>query len=99
MVDLSTLKNEVLDELINITDSEGLDPVEKFELIMTRYVNTGDTALLGAAFKAAKKIEDVSYRGTALMQLLEEIELSQAEIVAQDDITEADTPPSNKDHQ
>ncbi len=89
MADLGTLKNSVLDELITITDSEGLDPVEKYELVMARYANTGDTTLLEAAFNAAKNIEDVSYKGSALMQLLEEIELSQIEPAAQSEATDA----------
>lgn len=79
MADLKNLKNQILDELIKITDSADLDPIERFDLTMTQYANSDDQSLLATAFKAAQQIEDVAPRGTAFMQLLEEIEIAQAD--------------------
>ncbi len=76
MADLSKLKNEVLDELIKVTDEEGLEPQEKFEFLLTRYINDGDQSLLAEALVVAKSIEDTTAKGQALMQLLEEIDIA-----------------------
>lgn len=79
MSDLTKLKNETLDELIKVTDEEGLEPEDKFELLMTRYIADGNTDLLTQALDVAKTIEDISMKGQALMQLLEEIDIAQIE--------------------
>lgn len=82
MADLKQLKNQVLDELIVITDEADLSPLEKFDLTMTRYINTGDEGLLDKLYKTAKEIKDPKDRGSALMQLLEEIEIVQSKQAA-----------------
>ncbi len=95
MGDLTKLKNEVLDELIKVTDEEGLEPQEKFELLLSRYVNDGDQALLSDALTAAKAIEDVTVKGQALMQLLEEIDIAQLDAASEQAVKdEAGTVPS-----
>lgn len=76
MADLTQLKNVVLDELISLTDSNSLDPAERYDLLMTQYANSGDVTLLDQAVKAAKEISDVSVKGTALIQILEEINIA-----------------------
>ncbi len=79
MADLQKLKTQVLDELISLTDEGSLDPVDRYELVMTQYVSSGDVSLLEKAHGAAKEIEDPAQKGSALMQILEEIEIAQAE--------------------
>lgn len=79
MADLNKLKDQTLDELIKVTDEEGLEPEDKFELLMTRYVADGNTELLSQALSAAKQIEDISLKGQALMQILSEIDIAQTE--------------------
>lgn len=84
MADLQNLKNELLDELIKITDETGVDPIDRFDIVMSRYLNTGETDLLTQATSIAKTIEDPKDRGNAMMQLLDEIDLAQSEANSQD---------------
>lgn len=79
MIDLQKLKDEVLDELITLTDEADLNPADKFDLLMTQYINSGDVQLLRKAYEAAQAIEDKTDKGNALMQLVSEIEIAQAE--------------------
>jgi hypothetical protein len=79
MDDLNGLKNQILDDLIKVVDEDGLDPAERFEIIMARYDVINDNALLAKAYEAAKAIEDIPTRGNALMQILEEINIAQSE--------------------
>ena len=79
MADLQNLKNELLDELIKITDETGVDPIDRFDIVMGRYMNTGETDLLAQATSIAKTIEDPKDRGNAMMQLLDEIDLAQSD--------------------
>lgn len=81
MRDLKDLKNQILDELIAVTDGSGLQPEERFDLILTRYINSGDTKLLESALDAAKGIEDASPKAAALIQLLEEVDIAEVESV------------------
>lgn len=83
MADLQKLKEQILDDLIVITDDTGMDPVEKFELLMTQYINSENVELINKLYDTAKGIEDVGIRGNALMQLLEEINLVQSELTAE----------------
>ena len=80
MDEYTKLKNQVLDELIKITDEEELTPLEKFEFLMTQYASNGNTSLLNKAFISAQEIENVSEKGQALMQLLEEIDIAQVDL-------------------
>ena len=80
MDEYTNLKNQVLDELIKITDEGELTPLEKFEFIMTQYTSNGNTSLLNKAFISAQEIENVSEKGQALMQLLEEIDIAQVDL-------------------
>ena len=97
MSDLTKLKDETLDELIKVTDEEGLEPEDKFELLMTRYVADGNTELLAQALSAAKQIEDISLKGQALMQILSEIDIAQTEETLGDN--EADSTKGPQDTQ
>ena len=53
--DLKQLKNQILDDLIKVTDQEGLTPVEKFDFTMTQFVNTGKEDLLSNAYEISKQ--------------------------------------------
>lgn len=77
MDELNGLKNQVLDDLIKIVDEDGLDPAERYEIIMARYDAIGDNSLLIKAYEVARDIEDNAVRGNALMQILEEINIAQ----------------------
>ncbi len=96
MSDLTKLKDETLDELIKVTDEEGLEPEDKFELLMTRYVADGNTDLLPQALSVAKQIEDISLKGQALMQILSEIDIAQTEETLDD---EGDSSKGSQDTQ
>lgn len=80
MDEYTKLKNQVLDELVKITEEDDLAPQEKFEFLMTQYISNGDISLLSKAFLSAQKIEETSERGQALMQLLEEIDIAQIDL-------------------
>lgn len=97
MDDLTNLKNQILDDLIGLIDEEGIEPAERFDLLLTRYLSAGDASLLQKAYEAAKSIEDSSARGNALMQLLEEVNIAQAEPAEQPAQTEThpDEPESS----
>lgn len=77
MANLQNLKQELLDELAKLTDESGIDPLDKFDVIMSRYMVTGDENLLSQAIEVAKTIEDPKERGNAMMQLLDEVDLAQ----------------------
>ena len=79
MIDLQKLKNDVLDELITITDEGDLSAEDKFQVVMMRYINGGDIELLDTAYKAAQQIKDATVKGNALIQLAEEIDIAQTE--------------------
>jgi len=92
-MDLAKLKNEILDEIISIVDDADMEPVEKFDLLMVRYISTGDTALLVKAYDVTKSIQDSSEKGSTLMQLLEEIDLVEIEQAAE---AESKEPQANE---
>ncbi len=83
MDELAKLKDQVLEDLIQVTDETDVDPADRFEILMSRYVNTGETALLNKAYDAAKAIPETAAKGSALMQLLEEINIAQADASAE----------------
>lgn len=92
MIDLTKLKDETLDELIKVTNEEGLEPEDRFELLMTRYVADGNTDLLPQALSVAKQIEDTTLKGQALMQILSEIDIAQTEEALDDEGDSAKDP-------
>lgn len=99
MADLNKLKDETLDELIKVTDEGGLEPEDKFELLMTRYVADGNTDLLTQALGVAKTIEDTSMKGQALMQILSEIDIAQVDSTSEQAVNTESTKSGVDDKQ
>lgn len=79
MDDLTQLKGQILDDLIVIVDETDVEPIDKFDILMLRYVNTGDAGLLSRLYEVTKTIPDPTERGSALMKLFEEINVFEAE--------------------
>lgn len=94
MDDLNQLKGQILDDLIVIIDETDVDPAEKFDILMLRYVNTGDAGLLTRLYEVTKAITDPTEKGTALMRLFEEIKILEAESAGQTDVVLGNAEPS-----
>ena len=72
--ELTQLRNQVLDELMTLVDEVDIEPEDKYNILMSRYIATGDNSLLKTSLEAAKKISDPKARGSAFVQLLGEID-------------------------
>ncbi len=73
---LKQIKVKILDELIDLSDSEDIPPEERFSLMINRASGTTSVELFGKAHKAASQIEDTTNKARSLMDLLEEIDIS-----------------------
>lgn len=73
--DVQKLRNQVLDELIKLVDEVGVEPEDKYNIIISRYIAIGDTALLRDAYNIALTITSPKERAAALLQVLSEIDI------------------------
>lgn len=81
---LENLKAQVLNELTQLSDTTDIDPENRFRLMINLAVISGTTDSFEKAKKAASSIEEPTAKTRALMELLEEIDISLGNITVGD---------------
>ncbi len=87
---LKQIKVKILDELVDLSDSDDIPAEERFALMINRASGTTNVEFFGKAHEVALKIEDPTNKARSLMDLLEEIDISLGNITV-------DPPPEQKD--
>ncbi len=78
--DLTSVKQEALNELRPLVDKLDVAPEEKFDTYLLLLRSTDDKELIAPAHEAAKAIADEARRAQALLDIIKEIDfLSQAQ--------------------
>jgi hypothetical protein len=78
--DLTSVKQEALNELRPLVDKLDVAPEEKFDTYLLLLRSTDDKELIAPAHEAAKNIADEARRAQALLDIIKEIDfLSQAQ--------------------
>lgn len=73
---LKQIKVKILDELVDLADSDDIPAEERFALMINRASGTTSAEFFGKAHDVALKIEDPANKARSLMDLLEEIDIS-----------------------
>lgn len=77
---LQELRTKVLDSLVAVSDSFADDENVGYDVLIALARSTGNSKLWGRAYEKAMSIEDPKQRGDAMLVLLDEIELSLANV-------------------
>lgn len=72
--DLTSVKQEALNELRPLVDKLDVSPEEKFDTYLLLLRSTDDRALIAPAHEAAKGIADEARRAQALLDIIKEID-------------------------
>lgn len=72
--DLSTIKQDALNELRPLVDKLNVQPEEKFDTYLLLLRSTDDKTLIGPAHDAARSIPDEARRAQALLDIIKEID-------------------------
>ena len=72
--DLSSIKNDALQELRPLVDKLDVSPDEKFDTYLLLLRSTDDKSLIAPAHEAAKAIPDETRRAQALLDIIKEID-------------------------
>lgn len=75
---LEGLRTEVLKGLVEVSDYMASDKDTSYDVLLMLARTTQNTSLLSKAFEKVKEIEDQKQRGDAMLDLLDEIELTLA---------------------
>lgn len=73
---LQKLRGDILNELVGLKDYLIQSNDVSYEMILTLVRATGDSSLLELAFKKAQQIEDARQKADALIDILDEVEVS-----------------------
>ncbi len=92
---LKQIKAKILDELVELSDSDDIPAEQRFTLMMSSAAGTNNAELFGRAHEAAKQIDDGGNKVRSLMDLLEEIDISLGNITA-GPMPESKDQPSDK---
>ena len=72
--DLTSIKNDALQELRPLVDKLDVSPEEKFDTYLLLLRSTDDKSLIAPAHDAAKNIPDEARRAQALLDIIKEID-------------------------
>lgn len=72
--DLTSIKNDALQELRPLVDKLDVSPEEKFDTYLLLLRSTDDRTLISPAHDAAKSITDEARRAQALLDIIKEID-------------------------
>lgn len=72
--DLTSIKNDALQELRPLVDKLDVSPEEKFDTYLLLLRSTDDRSLIAPAHDAAKNIADEARRAQALLDIIKEID-------------------------
>ncbi len=86
---LQALRDSVLDELGGMGDYFANSEEVSYEVLLTLARNTGNTALLDKTFEKIKAIDDPEQKSNALLELLDEVEVTLADDIEEDSDEEA----------
>jgi hypothetical protein len=75
--DLSSIKQEALDQLRPLVDELDLPAQEKFDTLLLLIRSNDDDSLIPQAYEAAGQIEDETRRASALLDVVKEIDFFQ----------------------
>jgi hypothetical protein len=76
--DLSSIKQDALDELRPLVDKLDLPAQEKFDTLLLLIRSNDDKSLITQAYEAAEAIEDETARAAALLDVVKEIDYFEA---------------------
>lgn len=89
---LKELRAQILSELKPLLVSSDIQPEQKFTLLLTSALNTGDYDDFSRAKEAALEIEDTTSKANALLDLLGAVDIEIGDIVEDN----ADSQEGNK---